>query len=574
MSFNTRLLQRCAVLSITCLCLLMSFSKASSIHTVFASTHAQNTTNGNVPVLTYKYDNQRTGENTNETHLNVANVNSKQFGRLISYPVDGQIYAQPLYVPNVKIGSATRNLVFVVTERDSAYAFDADRTSTEIAPIWQTSFLDGGATPISARDINCTNVTPILGVTSTPVIDSATNTLFLVSYATENNAFIYKLHALDLATGHEKSGSPISVHRTSFNSSTERQRAGLLLANGRIYLAFGSFCDHTTYHGWILSYSYNRSGFHPRNSYNDTPTGREGGIWSGGSAIAADQSGNIYAMTGNGTFNLNQGGLDAGDSFLKFDPNLRMVDYFTPFNQSCLAAKDQDLGSGGPLITPGDWLIGGGKQGHMYVMNTHNLGHFHAVANPCGQQGATNLNHIQQELVLNPMRAIFSTPVYWHGSHGDYVFVAGVKTHTQAFTFSQGHLSGPISATPEIFDYSGGNPVVSSDGSTPDTGILWTIVAPGFLRAYDATDLSHELYSNNFGAYNIFVPPVVTNGKVFVATQDSLKIYGLLTSTPPAPPTPEPQLTPPNQPAQPTPTAPPDQSLQTDRANTWAKGKP
>ncbi len=574
MSFSTRLLQRCAVLSITCLCLLMSFSGTSSIHTVFASTHTQNATNGNIPVLTYKYDNQRTGENTNETHLNVANVNSKQFGRLISYPVDGQIYAQPLYVPNVKIGSATRNLVFVVTERDSAYAFDADHTSTEIAPIWQTSFLDGGATPISARDINCTNVTPILGVTSTPVIDSATNTLFLVSYTTENNAFTYKLHALDLATGHEKSGSPISVHRTSFNSSTERQRAGLLLANGRIYLAFGSFCDHTTYHGWILSYSYNNSGFHPRNAYNDTPTGREGGIWSGGSAIAADQSGNIYAMTGNGTFNLNQGGPDAGDSFLKFDPNLRMIDYFTPFNQSCLAAKDQDLGSGGPLITPGDWLIGGGKQGHMYVMNTHNLGHFHAVANPCGQQGATNLNHIQQELVLNPMRAIFSTPVYWHSSHGDYVFVAGVKTHTQAFTFSQGHLSGPVSATPEIFGYSGGNPVVSSDGSTPDTGILWTLVAPGFLRAYDATDLSHELYSNNFGAYNKFVPPVVTNGKVFVATQNSLKIYGLLTSTPPAPPTPEPQLTPPNQPTQPTPTAPPDQSLQTDRANTWAKGKP
>ncbi|MGH2482166.1 MAG: hypothetical protein ACRDHW_21155, partial [Ktedonobacteraceae bacterium] len=336
-----------------------------------------------------------------------------------------------------------------------------------------------------------------------------------------------------------------------------------------------SFCDRKPYHGWIISYSYDAAGFHLHNAYNDTPTGSEGGIWSGGSAIAADKGGAIYTMTGNGTFNLNQGGSDAGDSFLKFNPDLRVSDYFTPFNQRCLSIKDLDLGSGGPLITPGDWLVGGGKEGNVYVIDTHNMGHYRTIPNPCGQQDVTHLDPIQQELVLNTKRPIFSTPVYWHGPHGDYIFVARVRDHTQAFTFSQGHLSGPVSATPEIFSYSGGNPVVSSNGSTPGTGILWTIVYPGYLRAYDATDLSHELYSSNFGAYNKFVPPVVANGKVFVATQNALNIYGLLASAPPDQPTPAPQLNPPAQPATPTPAVPPDQPLQTDLVNTWSKqGKP
>lgn len=571
MPFSKRPLQLCTALSL--FCLLMTFFLTLNTKPAFANPPTRSAADGNMPVLTYKYDNQRTGENINETHLNITNVNSKQFGKILSYPVDGQIYAQPLYVPHVRIGSSTRNLVFVVTERDSAYAFDADRTAGETGPIWRSSFLDGGAAPVTALGYSCDNLSPNMGITSTPVIDSATNTLFLVSYTIERNLFTYKLHALDLATGHEKAGSPHRISTPGFNNNLERQRAGLLLANGRIYLAFASFCDHMPYHGWILSYSYNGSSFRLRNAYNDTPTGREGGIWSGGSAIAADQQGSIYAITGNGTFDLSQGGPNAGDSFLKFNPNLRVIDYFTPYNQSCLNAKDQDLGSGGPLLTPGDWLIGGGKEGRVYVIDTHEMGHFHKVANPCGVQNTGNLNAVSQELALRPGFPIFNTPVYWHGSDGEYVFIARVRDQTQAFKFSQGQLSGPVSATPEKFTYSGGNPVVSSNGTTPGTGILWTLVAPGYLRAYDATNLGHELYSSNFGAYNKFVPPVVTNGKVFVATQDSLKIYGLLANdqpAPPADPTPTTQLTPPAQPAQPTPTAPPNQGLQTDMTNTWA----
>ncbi|MGH2480270.1 MAG: hypothetical protein ACRDHW_11490, partial [Ktedonobacteraceae bacterium] len=459
MSFRKYPFRLWTILCTLCLFLLVPFSGTVGTKTAFARSNTHSSISGNIPVLTYKYDNQRTGEDADETRLNVRNVNSQQFGRLVSYPVDGQIYGQPLYVPHVQVGDTTRNLVFIVTERNSAYAFDADDTSGDTEPIWHTSFLDGSSTLISVQGMNCDNVTPILGVTSTPVIDSASSTLFLVSYVDKNNAFTYELHALDLATGHEKDGSPLIVHKTGFSSYRERQRAGLLLANGRIYMAFASFCDHKPYHGWILSYSYNNAGFHLRNAYNTTPTGTEGGIWSGGSAIAADPDGNIYAMTGNGTFNLNQGGSDAGDSFLKFNPDLHLVDYFTPFNQSCLNVSDKDLGSGGPLLAPGNWLIGGGKQGTLYVMNTNHMGHFRSVANPCGQQATSNLDPIQQELALNPAHAIFSTPVYWHGPDRDYVFVARVRDHTQALSFSQGHLDGPVSSTPEIFSYSGGNHV-------------------------------------------------------------------------------------------------------------------
>lgn len=584
MSVRRRPCHLCVLSLMVCSVLLASVT--GLLQPVPTSAHMQRVavTDENMPVLTYKYDNQRTGSNLHETLLTISNVNSQQFGPLISYPVDGQIYGQPLYVPDVTVGNATRNLVFVVTERNSAYAFDADPASTSTDPIWQNTFLSEDTALVSAHDLKCSNVTPVLGITSTPVIDRVTDTLFLVSYANENNAFIYKLHALDLATGHEKAGSPLTVRKAGFNGALERQRAGLLLSNGRIYLAFGSFCDRNPYHGWIISYSYDGSGFHLRNAYNDTPTGKEGGIWSGGSAIAADTDGNVYAITGNGTFNLNQGGPDAGDSFLKLNPGLRLVDYFAPFNQSCLAAKDKDLGSGGPLIAPGGWLIGGGKQGSIYVLNTHNLGHFRDIPNPCAQQETANLNAIRQEFVSDDMHPIFSTPVYWRGPGREYVFVARVKDHTQAFTFSQGHLSGPTSVTPETFIYSGGNPVVSSNGSTPGTGILWTIVDPGYLRAYDATDLSHELYSDHFDGYNKFVPPVVTNGKVFVATQNALRVYGLLKSAPPtAPeqPTPQPgqpgqpvptsQVTPPVQPAQPVPTLPPEQTLQTDMTGTRAR---
>lgn len=508
-------------------------------------------TNGNVPVLTYKYDNQRTGENPYERLLTTANVNTRQFGQLMSYPVDGQVYAQPLYVPGVTVGGHTRNLVIIATEHDTVYAFDADRVGANTAPIWHAHLLGRGDTPVAASIFRpCTNLTPELGITSTPVIDSASGTLFVVSYVNNRGKLVYALHALDITSGRDKS-SPARLQMPG-NGLKERQRAGLLLANGRVYIAFASFCDQHPFHGIILSYSYDGQRFRLRATYNDTPGGTDGGIWSSGSALAADEDGSIYAMSGNGTFDLNQGGQDAGDSFVRLDKNLRLADYFTPFNQRCLAAKDIDLGSGGPLLVPGNELIGGGKEGRIYVINTRKMGHFRTVANPCAHQQATNLDAVVQELPPHTLKLIFSTPAYWNGPDGQYVFFAGLHDHTKAFRLSHGCLSGPISQTPEIFGYSGGNPVISSNGSAAGTGILWLLVAPGELRAYDAANLSHELYQSKVGLYNKFVNPIVTNGKVFVTTQDVLKIYGLLPTPQPANPVPTPARTP--APIMPTPT--------------------
>lgn len=483
---------------------------------------------GNVPVLTYKYDNQRTGENTDEQLLSVANVNTQQFGPLMTYPVDGQVYAQPLYLPDVSIGGRTYDLAIVATEHDSVYAFDADRAGNDTTPLWHTSFLGPGMDPVPASAQQCNDLHPQLGITSTPVIDDASKTLFVVAYIEKHGRALYELHALDLLTGHEKSGSPVQISLSSLKSVRERQRAGLLFVNGRVYFAFSSFCDNQPYHGGILSYSYDGRAFRLLAAYNDTPDGSEGGIWSTGSALAADEEGNIYAMSGNGTFDLATGGADAGDSFIKLNKGLRVIDYFTPFNQSCLAKTDSDLGSGGPLLLPGNELIGGGKEGRIYVLDTRHMGHYRPLANACARRELTTIDRVLQETAPHTVHAIFSTPAYWRGPDAEYIFVASVKDHTRAFKLTNGRLSDTVSETPEIFAYSGGDPVVSSNGTTPGTGILWLITAPGALHAYDATNLSHELYSNTFGNYNKFATPVVTNGKVLVATQNALKIYGLL----------------------------------------------
>lgn len=494
---------------------------------------------GNIPVLTYKYNNQRTGQNTNEKLLNTRNVNAQQFGRLISYLVDGQVYAQPLYMPGMRIGGRLYNLVIIATEHDSVYAFDADRTGNNPTPIWHTSLLRAGMKTVPASAFHCDDLKPQIGITSTPVIDSASATLFVVAYVAKQGRYIYELHALDLLTGRDRHGSPVQVNLGFLNSTKERQRSGLLLANGRIYFAFASFCDNQPYHGGIVSYSYDQHGFHRLAAYNDTPRGSEGGIWSSGSALAADQGGSIYAISGNGTFDLNRGGPDAGDSFLKFDKNLRVTDYFTPFNQSCLSSADLDLGSGGPLLISDNELIGGGKEGRLYVVNTARMGHFQSIANACDNQQATNIDQVLYETAPHTVNPIFSTPAYWNSPNEQYLFVSSVKEHTRAFKISNGHLSGTLSQTPEAFAYSGGDPVISCDGSTPGSAILWLITPPGYLRAYDASNLSHELYSSQTGNYNKFTTPVVTNGKVFVATQNSLKIYGLLAQNngpQPAPP--------------------------------------
>jgi hypothetical protein len=504
---------------------------------------SQQPADGNVAISTFKYDNQRTGANTSETMLNVDNVGSDQFGRLMSYGVDGQIYAQPLYMPDVDVHGTSKDLVFVATENDSVYAFDADHYAHN-GPVWHTRFAVGGAQPVPATDMRCNDLAPEVGITSTPVI--ANQTLFVVSHTVNRGRFLYQLHALNLSNGHELPGSPaeVDVPDSVFTARMERQRAALLYADGHIYMAFSSFCDNGSYHGWIIGYTYNGHSFARVASWNDTPGGREGGLWGGGGALAADQRGFIYATTGNGTFNLSTGGPDAGDSYVKLNAHLQVKDYFTPFDQQCLNADDGDLGSGGPLLLPGNEMTSGTKDGKIYVVSTTHMGHYTTVRDACSREQATNVDRIVQELPLHTMGSgVYSVPAYWNG----YVYYSGSKGYTKAFQLQQGRLVGPVSATEDKIGYTGGNPTISSDGDQPGTGILWLIDGDGTLRAYDATNLGHELYAGELGSYIKFTAPVVSNGRVFVPTANALEIFGLAndasfsaTNTRPATPLPDP----------------------------------
>jgi hypothetical protein len=507
-------------------------------------------------VLTYKGDNYRTGQSSNEEILNKSNVNASQFGKRVTYPVDGQVYAQPLFVPNLTVNGASHNVVFVVTEHDSVYAFDADQT-TATAPLWQTSFLTHGATSVPSTDISCNDMTPEIGITGTPVIDSSSNTMYLVAYTKENGNLIYRLHAIDITTGQDK-GSPIVLQGSvsgngagsasgtiPFNPQYQRQRAALLLTNGQIYIAFGSFCDNGPYHGWIMSYSFNNSQFQQTAIYNDTSAGLGSGIWGAGDALAADDSGNIYTITGNGDFNLNTGGPNAGDSFVKLSPQLNVLDYFAPFNQSCLQQADADLGSGSPVLIPStNEQVGAGKEGRIYVLNNSHLGQYTPDPNlSCStsstERQRTDIDQVVQELPPNTVGGIYSTPAYWNG----LVYFTGGGDHIKAFRFSSGALTTtPVTQTTGSFTFTGGGSTISSNGTDSSTAILWAIDPNAVLHAYDATNLANELYNSNINAgrdaldsFVKFTVPTVANGEVFIPTKTSLTIYGLLSTTSQAP---------------------------------------
>ncbi len=335
--------------------------------------------------------------------------------------------------------------------------------------------------------------------------------------------------------------------------NVERQRASLLLANGKIYIAFSSFCDVGAYHGWILGYTYNGTSFLQTNAYNDTANGSQGGIWGADDPLVADNAGNLYTITGNGTFDANTGGSDVGDSFVRLNAQLQRQDYFTPFNQSCLSNGDQDVGAGGPLLVPGaNALIGAGKEGRPYVVSTTNMGQFTAdpnlTCNGSVEENRTNVDKIQQELPPGTVNAIFSTPAFWNGPNGQFVYFSQVNGPTKAFSWINGRLStAPTSMTTTSFGFTGGNAVVSSNGTTAGTGILWNIDSGATLRAYDASNLAIELYdsSQNTGrdgltGYVKFSTAAVANGKVFVGTAAGLSVFGELSSTPPPPPPPPP----------------------------------
>ena len=490
---------------------------------------------GQVNVTTQHNDNLRTGQNLSETILTPANVNVNTFGKLFTQPVKGQVYAQPLYLSNVSIpNQGTHNVVYVVTEQDQVYAFDADSNQgSDALPLWQTNLTDPakGITPVPSSDEGCTDLTPWIGITGTPVIDSSTGTLYLVANTKENGVYYQRVHALDVTTGKEKFGGPVVIQATvgqmTFNPQYENQRAGLLLNNGVLYVAWASHCDYGPYTGWVMA--YNAATLKQQVVFPTNTDYNLGGIWMAGSGVAADASGNVYLATGNGAFS---GKHDFGDSILKLFPaghTLTVEDYFTPDNQSYLSDYDVDLGSGGVLLLPDQpgshpyLLVESGKEGTIYLVDRTNMGKYNANSN----------NNLQT--LYYTIGGMWSMPAYWN----EYVYFWGSYDYIKAFQLNNGLFYGsPSSQGSTQVAYPGATPSISASGTT--NAIAWAIQSdaygsgPAILHAYDATNLATELYNSNQnssrdhpGIAVKFTVPTIANGKVYVGAQNGLTVYGL-----------------------------------------------
>jgi hypothetical protein len=503
---------------------------------------------GQVNVTTSMYNNQRTSVNFNELFLTPSNVNSDGFGRLFSQTVDGQVYAQPLYVANMLINGTMHNVVYVATQHDSVYAFDADSAAgTNALPLWHTTFLSANVTPVPTNGpggIGCGDITPENGITGTPVIDTATNTLYVVAETLENGTnYVKKLHALDITTGLEKAGSPVAITATvtvpgqsavTFNTEWEMNRPGLLLYNGVVYIGFGAHCDFNNYRGWVLG--YNAASLAQVFVFSTQPSssqGRQGGIWMGGEGLPMDSGSNLFIATGNGKFDtVNTPPLSYGDSIIRIDLALgpTVQDYFTPHTQDTMDSGDQDLGSGGMAILPDQTgpnpylLVQRGKDGHTRVVKRDGMGHYNS-----------STNNIVQELTGGS--ALFSSPVYFNGK----LYFWGSGDVARAYSVTNGMLStNSVDAGLDGFQFPGATPTISANGT--NGAILWGINSHGYssggpnvLFAYDANNLSAgALYSSqqvaardNPGGAVKFSVPTVANGKVYVGASGKLSVFGL-----------------------------------------------
>ncbi|MGH9712557.1 MAG: immunoglobulin domain-containing protein [Candidatus Acidiferrales bacterium] len=498
---------------------------------------------GNVKVLTYHNDIERTGQNLNETILTPSNVNSTSFGKVGFLSVDGLVDAEPLYVPNLMVAGSPHNVVFVVTEHDSAYAFDADT----FAQLWKVSVLGVNETTSDTR--GCGQVSPEIGITSTPVIDlnaGAHGTIYLVAMSKNGSNYFQRLHALDITTGAEESGSPTTIQatfpnlagHTTFDPKQYKERVGLLLMNGVIYTGWASHCDIGPYTGWVMGYS--QSTLQQVSVVNITPNGSEAAIWMAGAGLAADTSNNIYFLAGNGTFDttLDANGFpnkgDFGNAFIKLSTagnNLTVADYFNMHDTVSESGADADLGSGGAMVLPdlkdtrgNSWhlAVGAGKDARMYVVNRDLMGKFNTI----------NDNAIYQELGGALPGGVWAMPAYFNNA----VYYGSVGAALKAFAIVNAKLSAsPSSTSSASFGYPGTTPSISANGNT--NGIVWAVQnnGGGVLRAYDATNLGTELYDSDQAANgrdnfadNKFITPMIADGKVFVGTPTGVVVFGLL----------------------------------------------
>lgn len=505
-------------------------------------------------VTTYHYDNARDGLNSQETILTPSNVNSADFGKIGFDAVDGRVDAEPLYLANMAIANQLHNVLYVATEHGSVYAFDADNGTQ----LWKTSVL--GPNETTSDDHGCGQITPEIGITSTPVIDrkeGPNGTLFTVGMSKDaSGAYHQRLHALDLTTGAEIGGSPAEISgsypgtgdnsqsgNVVFDPGQYAERAGLLQLNGNIYLGWTSHCDQGLYTGWVMAYS--ESTLQQTQLLNLTPNGREGSIWMSGDGMAADSQGFIYLLDANGTFDtaLDANGFpasgDYGNGMLKLSTNgkLAVADYFATYNTVSESNGDTDLGSGGELLLPDQTdangnvhhlIVGGGKDQNIYLADRDNLGKFNPVSSPAN-------GNVYQWITGQMSGMIYSTPAYFNG----VLYYASDGDSVKAFPLMNAKMAAtPSSVTAVRFPHPGPTPSISANGN--QNGIVWALesglTSPGVLHAYDPTNLAHEFYNSNqaangrdsFGNGNKFITPMIVNGKVYVGTQNGVAVFGIL----------------------------------------------
>jgi len=512
---------------------------------------------GQVAVTTYHNDNYRSGANTNETILTPSNVNEVQFGKKLVLPVTGYVYAQPLYVPNVNINGKLHNMVYVVTEHDQAYGFDANTGQQ----MWEKNFLLSSnfqrqIYPVSSNDIDCSGNGSETGITSTPVIDLSTNLLYTVAATKEvvnhTSKLYQRMHVLDIATGVEKQsgpffGAPIQAKTPGtgagsidgwlyFDPTVENQRAALTLSNGLVFAAWGAYCDVGNFHGYVMA--FNTKNMFPSGVFVTTPNGYDGGLWASGSGPAVDTTGDFYFPTGNGLFDAYLGGTEYGDSMLRISwdggqPNVD--DYFTPWDQASLDYYDWDVASGGILLLPDQpgtqhphLLVQVAKEGTIDLVDRDNMGHY----SPGGD------TQIVQTLPMI-ISGVWGAPAMWNNN----LYFGGQKGPLVAFSYdpvAQLIRTPLTSATPETFGYPGPTPSISSNGAS--NGIVWIVQNDTFqggghaiLRAYDANNLATELYNSDqnpardqAGGAIKFTVPTIADGLVFIPVKNEVDVYGLL----------------------------------------------
>jgi hypothetical protein len=490
-----------------------------------------------VDVLTQHNDYARTGANLLEATLTPGNVNKAQFGMLFKRVLDDQLYTQPLVATDIQIGDGTRDVVYVTTVNNSVYAFDAN-DSQAILPIWHVNF--GMPADVHSADFGCLDINGKMGIIGTPVIDKVHGILYVVALtragalAGPGTAFIQRLHALDLVTGADMPGSPVEISAPAFDALMQNQRPALMLANGMVYVGYASHCDKDPYHGFLMA--YDTKTLAQVSVLNTSPTGSEASIWQSGQAPAVDAEGNIYVVTGNGSWD---GVTNFSESFMKLTPKLKLLDWFTPTNHFALDKADADLDSSGATLIPGTHLVlGGGKEGVLYTLDTQNLGHLgdeHAL-----QHFKATASHLH-------------SLVYWRSAkNGDLLYVWGQRDKAKVYKFQGNRLTETPWMMRDVPNEGHPGAMLSLSANGNQDGILWAAIhatgdswhesRPGVLHAYEADNIRHELWNSleipnrdDCGEYSKMAPPTVANGRVYLASFGSdnvgtgqFCVYGLL----------------------------------------------